>query len=341
MIVQFRSPDSWNRLNGTATDFIRTRFPDLIKTEARLYPTTEFALLDVAFGLKSLFAFKKKFSFCKNQDPYIESTARAMASTGLAAQPFSLDLCSGVNIDAAKIQEIVDKDVAFVMYAETDPLLGRAWDCKKLTDALVAANSPRIRVSHLGLQGTPAVDRNTALILGLSSGGALALLGERLNFRSHFCPALPWDLSNEEFLKLLQQNFELQQNTSDDVPQFLKRLRPHFEPFFTYAATSVPDRIAIFTSEADGAALVEHLVTKSAEWKGRVTSASLSAWGGLKTMDWITHWGCDPKQVRGTIIVDRSIISDKFIKDLQQTFFHVLELQRGDQRSNQIISFDN
>lgn len=303
----------------------------LIDYEVRLYPSAGFAVLDAFYGLKSLFTFKKNALFFKNQDPFIDAAARALAMQGMAMKSLDLSLLDDSKKIQLELNNSLNKESCFIAYSTSDPLLNRYWPIQDLESVLSDKNLPRIRLDyHHRLEIHKNLDRNTVHIVGLKNSYVASVLGERVRFRSHFAPLLPQLSKVDESLwpeaKTLRPDFKV----------FLEQIAPDFTALLSEQQMFESDRIAVFSEKIDGSALIELLKkTDPALYdapEALLMTPSLSSWGGLNTMDWLKEWGLDLKKIRGTIIVDQKIISDKFIGEFIKSYRSLLELQNGDQR---------
>ena len=83
----------------------------------------------------------------------------------------------------------------------------------------------------------------------------------------------------------------------------------------------------------DGHAIIDSLafamgwILQEPGYECRLETTSLSRWGGLRTMDWLKHQGMTAEQIRGTIVIHASVISDQLIKALDGSLKRVRELQ--------------
>lgn len=326
MQAYFHNALNWQQLGEKLTESLPSEIQNKLQNfEIRVYPSVGFALVDSYFGLKSLFAFKKNAAFIKSQDPFIDLAMKSLASQGMAVSDLHLNFLGHEEGLKARMSEALNKETCFVSYAYSDPLFAKSWDVAAIESYLQENPYPRVRVDYLSRpEHFDTLDRNTVHIVGLTHGMAAAIVGERVRFRSHYAPMLPWADQDADvdwnFLKL----------EKDHSQNFFAQLSNEFSPLFEQPTG---DRIVAFSNKIDGQALIVELQKLALSTQSGadvlITTPSLSHWGGLNTMDWVLAWGLKLKDVRGTIIVDQKIISDKFIGDLKTAYVNLLELQNG------------
>jgi hypothetical protein len=85
----------------------------------------------------------------------------------------------------------------------------------------------------------------------------------------------------------------------------------------------------------DGAAVIR-LVAEAYGWtlnepgyEERIETLSLARWGGVRTFDFLVQQGFSPVQLRGTILIDQSLLGDTMAKTLDIVRTRILELQKG------------
>lgn len=346
MQIHFQQPDAWQKMNKSVLESLPLPLQQRLEAaEVRIYPSVSFAIQEAFWGLKTLFSFKKQAVIFKGQDPYLEEAGKNLAALGVAIAAKPLQCLESFDSLEESLPEVLQRETCFIAYAKNDPLFGKVWPTEKLDSELVKVPCPVLRVDYLsGWNSIIPILPNNLQILGLEGGFAAMILGRKMQFRSIFNANLPWD---RLFFESSQWPTPSLSNTGG-VEDFLAKISPHFLPFFGKSGEVDPSRIAVYSSAVDGAAITELLAERLPEirkqnssYTGSVITPSLSKWGGLKTMDWVHGWGHDLKKIRGTIIVDRTIISDKFIKTLLSVYFHLLELQNGDQRSDKNTSFND
>ncbi len=331
MEVYFHPFDRWQEVNKKLKLSLPAEYQEILsKNEVRLYPSVAFAVLDSFYGLRSLFSFKKDFGFFKGQDPNIDMAAKAITASGLSPKTFGL---SDENLND-KLEQFITKETCFFSFSTSDPIFFKAEETSLIEKVINEKSLAFIRVDY---QSNPkllnSIGPKGVHIVGLSNGAAACILGERVNYRSHFCPSLDWN-SLSELPKWCWLDESKNQNVN------LESFSPEFKPLMSADQQPLARKV-LYSDMIDAAALIALMQKEQPNVASHLSTPSLSYWGGVDTMDWLKDKGYELNQLQGTIVVDQSIISDKLIADLKLMFKRILELQNGDQRQNEASSFNN
>lgn len=325
MNIDFQTPGSWYDLNEAVTSKL-----GLNSAEARIYHGVNHALSEITQGLVRQFPHKKKVFYFRYMDPFLEPHMVALAREGYSVT--RLDLKEIEQPDS--FIDKIDREALFVAYSEDDPLIGRSYPITSMEQALAESKAFRIRVSHAAhcYSTQPQdLDRHEIRVHSIHPQLCLGLLGSRARFGSLVAEGLSWDMSLLEELKGLMQA----KSTFEARVKEFEQGRPGQSEIFFSDANRLWDRAVLYWPDMDGLALIHYLSKelgfelKAPGFEPRLETTSLSRWGGVKTMDWLTAQGLSPEQIRGLVMISADLINDELITKIKKVRGQVLQLQTG------------
>ena len=63
---------------------------------------------------------------------------------------------------------------------------------------------------------------------------------------------------------------------------------------------------------------------------GRLETASLSRWGGVRTMDWLKQQGLSDNQIRGLVLISQDLLDTSILQRIQSVQAEIYRIQNGD-----------
>lgn len=325
MLAHFANREKWSALNSKLEEALKLDAP---RSSARLYQGLHHALMEVVMGLARQYPLKKSIYYWKGVDPFIEPVAMAMAREGYQLQALKEEQI--LNPDDW-IQE-VGKETLMVIYPEDDPLLGILHPVEKLEEAFKSIRAFQVKVSHHAFrfrEWPKALEKFQIEMYAVRRNLTLTLSGERARFGDWMSEGLIWQESELEAVASLRPVPEL---NPEKILNFEKHLPQGFTPFFKNSRR-IMDRSVFYSEDLDGHAVIESLAQLHkvallpAGEETRYETASLSRWGGLRTMDWLYKFGLQPNQLRGLVILSDDAVTPDIIEELAWVRADLLRLQ--------------
>jgi len=318
--ISFQSSQHWQELNESVDVHLGLKERQL---NSRLYAGLNHALTEVALGLIKQFPHKKKAYFVKGQSPAFEQQMIGLAREGLQISPLD------------SLNAPVDPEALFVLYSEDDPLFGLLYDVEALETSLKDTKVFRLRVSHVHQAFLPLpkeLSRFDVRLCAVSPKVALVITSERLR----------WPALSAEGLAFSEDDLApVRQFKSPDF------LNPHdVETFESLPIDGmvaplkgrhrIYDRAVVSWRDMDGWAVISRLAEQlkfklpPAGFASPLETTSLRRWGGYKTMDWLSEFGFDDHLIRGTIMIDHTLLNKDLPPLVEKVREQILKIQVGD-----------
>lgn len=314
MLAHFSNREVWTSLNQSLEAALKLETP---KTSARFYQGVHHALTEVVTGLARQFPFKKNIYYWKGIDPYLEPVALYMSREGFPVTA----------LNASKIQdpeswlETLGKDTLVVMLPEDDPLLGQLHPIKHIEEKLNEKRVFSLKLSHHAFryrEWPQSLEKFQIETYAIEQSLSMVLLGERARIGDLVSEGLTWKGGEvEKVLNLRPAKVPAKER----IEAFERNLPEGFKPFFNHS-DRLFDRSVFYSENLDGQAVIESLAKIHAVdllppgEETRYETASLSRWGGLRTMDWLKAFGLTPEQIRGLVILDEDVIRPNLEQEL-------------------------
>lgn len=325
MRMDFRAPNAWAILNEKLAEAL-----DLvgIKGGVHAYQGIGHALTEILVGVSRLYPLKKKIYWFKNMNPLFEPALTPLAKEGYRLIPLDMEALRGPEKWIKKL----DREDLLVLYSADEPLLGKSYDVELFESALKESSLIKIRVSHSrhfyesdfkrGL-----LDRNKASLFTVSPRQAIAVLGERVQMGALVADKLSYD--EDWDLHWAKTPLEL---SASSVLRFESHCVAGASPIFSPDAPRILDRAAVYWPDLDGHAVIDRLARqmgfelKPPGWETRMETASLSRWGGVRTMDFLKAQGLTPEMIRGLVLISHDLLRPDQIEKLES---HLINVHRS------------
>ena len=333
MHIDFRTFSAWSELNENVAEKLGV---DLDKTVVRNYQGVGHALIEVCLGVAKLFPLKKKIYYFKDMNPYFEGALLPLAKEGYKLMALDLEVLQSPEAWLATLS----REDLFVLYGVDEPLLSRGYDLKIFESALKDKSIFKIRLSHGRhfyefdtWRSSPVLEKNMALIYGISPTEALSLIGERGKIGALTANQLMY--FHEPEITWFKTPVPLD---AKKIMQFESCHVADFKSYFSPHDLRIYDRAVIYWTDMDGHAVIDRLAKKldfqlqPAGLENRLETTSLSRWGGVRTMNFLKAWGYSPEMIRGTVIISHKLVDlgDKLVKALTEARESILHDQLGD-----------
>lgn len=327
MHIDFQSPYAWQELNDKAEGILGV---DAAGGSVKVVAGARQALVEVSLGLARQFPHKKKIYFFRDMDPTLEAPVTALSREGGAVQSLDVKLLG----DPLGLSAAIEADTLMVLASEDDPLLGRLNDLAALESLSDTKKFFLIRVSHFHHRYLPIPGHFPRHLLRVNSLGprlALILSSVRTRWPIQFAEStgLPAEalteiarLKNQEMVNLpVIEKFEAR------AGEFGAK------PVFPPGMARVPDRAVIYWTDMDGYAVMDRLAQRlglplaAPGEASRLEATSLNRWGALKTMDWLRPFSFTDEMIRGTLIIDHTLLDAGLIETLKEIRAEILAIQ--------------
>ncbi|MCB0365090.1 MAG: hypothetical protein H6624_10230 [Bdellovibrionaceae bacterium] len=327
MLTDWRPIEKWNILNRELTEKL---LGEESKQEIRLYQGAEHAIWEVTQGLSRLFPHRRKVLYFQYQDPFHDHAIFTLLRDGFEVISLPIDQID----DPKSWQDQIGKDTLMFLYSEDDPILGRRFNFEGVPEICDKNKAFAVKVSHhchlqdewLNAESPFAVD-----IKSFRSDLAVAHLGSKAKIGSAIAPFLEWEAVDvTPVIDDVQTDFD---GFNKKVQGLEAAVPGGGQPLWKKGVPRLFDRAVLFWEDMDGHAIIDSLafamgwILQEPGYECRLETTSLSRWGGLRTMDWLKHQGMTAEQIRGTIVIHASVISDQLIKALDGSLKRVRELQ--------------
>jgi hypothetical protein len=354
MHIDYRSPTAWTDLNNHVASELDVV---LDKTTVRNYLGIGHALVEVCTGIAKLYPLKKKIYYFKNMNPYFESALLQLAKEGYKIVPLDLNVLE----EPVGWASALDREDLFVLYSVDEPFLGQVYNLTKFEAALIEKNIFKIRVSHNlhffksdDVMKVKMPERNLAALYSLTVTRALALLGERGKIapfaadQLFYGEAIESDSIKSDSIdwSWFKRSAETSDKTASKasaisiIEKFENEAREKLsaQSFYRSGASRMADRAVIYWENIDGYAIIDrlaqnlHLKLQSPGVEERMETASLSRWGGVRTLDFLKSTGLSPEALRGLIIIDVKLLQEQpsLIDILRSVRESILKDQSGE-----------
>lgn len=325
MQTGFKSPHSWAELNDQATEILGLTPAG---GKALLFPGVGAALAELTMGLSRQFPHRRKIFYFKSVDPALEEAAIQMSREGCQIQPLALDVLSRPD----ELKTILDSNALFVLAADDDPLLGRRFDLKSLEEITEGKKIFLIRVSNgaFRFSARPAAyTRNTFHVHRMAVDVSPVLTSARLNWPIQFANRLQLP---ENSLDVIRATTSAALSSESAILKLESALIAGAKPIFDSQTPRVFDRAVIFWPDLDGWTVLTRLSErlKIPLDHSLLETTSLHRWKGVKTMDWLYGLGFLPEMIRGTLIIDQSLLTRAdFATHLEAVCSEIRKIQLG------------
>lgn len=329
MHIDFQPPYAWSELNDLAADTLGLgAHGGAVKLVAGPRP----ALAELTLGLVRQFPHRRKVYFFKGLDPMLEAPAMALAKEGCSVQGLDPQLLS----QPEALTAAIEAEALMVLVSEEDPLLGRVHDLKNVEAVSEARKFFLIRVSHYHHRYLPLPTQFPRHLLRVQSLGArlaLILSSARTRWPIQFAESIALPPNALEEVKGLRK----QELVNPLGIERFEGAAAEFGalPVFAPEVLRVPDRAVIYFPDLDGMAVLERLAERlgldigPAGEPTRLETTSLHRWQGVRTMDWLRPYGFSDAMIRGTLIIDHSLLTPDIIPHLKQIRQEILQIQNG------------
>jgi hypothetical protein len=348
MHFSFHPKGQWSLLNEKATEVFGV---NEARNQVRVYGNSTEAVLELSLGFFQQFPLKKKFFYFKNLDPHFDLAVTALSKMGLQARALEISDMAKPEVWQAEL----DREAGVFLYSYDNPVTGALHSTADLDRILKEKSIFRITLSHSSYLTVAAganalapveIDRSEIQVRqmpkALAHGIALAYIGERGRFGAITAESST-PCSAQDLVQLKSQ-LEV---TAKDATTWAELLKKHeqklakdFNLIFKGDQLHNLDRLAISFSDIDGHAFIDLLSQGEGEklkapgLETRFETASLSRWGGLKTMDWLRAHGLEHEQIRGLVVLlppfFKKYSPDELSQKLISARDKILQMQNGE-----------
>ncbi len=339
MHIDYRLSGQWWDLNETLTKVLGLPAE---KVQVRAFKGLHAALCEITQALSIQFPHKKKAYYFKSMDPSLEGAMMALSRMGVQVEALDLSLLDSTKSGGEKAEEqwaeALSPETLAVVFSEDDPLLGRLYPVDEFEAHLLKRKIYALRISHSAYRLRPWPEELMRPQLRVYSAHpelALGLTHGKLRFLTPLAEGQNWQLdlsalnlpqpSKESENRPLVENFEASSVAGAQA------LWPKGGALRLY------DRALVYWTDMDGEAVIRLLAESmghSLQPPGQdrlMETASLSRWGGVKTMDWLKEQGLAPEVIRGLVILDQSLLKDPTLGEkLASVRQRIVKLQNGD-----------
>ena len=329
MKIAFDTPLKWQRVNEALTDDFGFKPRE---GTAHLYRGLRHAILEATMGLVRTYPHKTKAYYVRGQTPYFERAMRVLAADGFDVQP--IDLSTALN--QPEWVDQVPSETGFVLYAWDDPLLGQVYPLEEFQKRLIDKKIFSLEVSHQRhfFQPRPEkIERFQLKLCALEADLAVGLFGARAKISGLSCDSFVWSSSDIERAKASWVSLVEDQAK---VSEFESNLPSPAKPLFPKESPRLWDRAAFYFEDIDGFSFVTYLAEAleidlaEAGADGRLETASLSRWGGVRTMDWLKQQGLSDNQIRGLVLISQDLLDTSILQRIQSVQAEIYRIQNGD-----------
>lgn len=330
MDLDYRPSNTWEQFNNQVKDYLVKQ--DILG-QPRIFRGLQHALMEVTAGLVKQFPHKKTIYYLKNVDPIFEPVVVQLASDGLPVESLDVEVLS----DPQAWVNGLGQEVLMVIVTRDVPFIGKTYDLTPLYNSIRDKRIFLVECSHTAHRFAPLKSPIGKYHVTLNSFGethALALAGDRTRFPNPITQSLYW--SDEEvqqfYLELESKPFDKKsiQDFEANPPADAKALYANSEQHRLF------DRSLIYWEDMDGWAFVHEvqkllgLPFQPAGLNTELETASLSRWGGVRTMDWLKSHGLTPEQIRGLVAISVDLIKNSDFRLAAETARkNTLKLQYG------------
>lgn len=311
----FHNFDLWYDLNDQVASRLNMQRSD---QKFRLYKGIYAGLLEVTHGLSRQFPLKKKVFYFRGLDPFVDQLALQCSRDGF-------ELVGFTSPDAEAMERLIEqvgKETLFVLLPGDDVFFGKLYHLNDLVPKLTEKRVFSISISHHRHRVRPLSDQveNYAIeMLNYEHDLALARLGARVRFADSQAPYMQWSIEDLKILGIQYKNED-----QSKVTEFEKHLPGDFRPMFVGLSKEerLFDRAVILSESVDATAIIEYLCEKrvfevgSADQQQLFETTSLTRWGGLRTVDWLSGVGLSPDERRGCLIISGNAINESLIEQM-------------------------
>lgn len=291
----------------------KTKFEVPEKTRASFYPGFSYALTEAIRGMQNLFPHKKKVYLLGNAHPLMEE-----AYQYLSGEAFDIKMIPWKDL-ASQEEEILKEDFNFVLYCEDHFLTGEIFPWKEFSEKLEAKRKYSISLSsssHLS-QAEEYQKKNSfhIRILGVGRRSAIGLYGSRLRKLSALGIGKDAvDLQSFEDFK----NFSVENVLSESDLKSAEKAFDSIDGVESYFSgqSRYRDRFVLRIPGVDTFAIKQMYLRESKSLEGKIITASLCEWGGIKELSWFNEDFPSYEMI---------VLSAKEFKDKQQDFSEKLE----------------
>jgi hypothetical protein len=327
MHIDFQPPYAWQELNDKAEGLLGV---GPVGGSVKVVAGARQALVELALGLARQFPHKKKIYFFRDIDPTLEAPVTALSREGCTVHGLDANLIS----DPERLGAAIETDTLMVLVSEDDPMLGKLNDLAALESLCESKKFYLIRVSHFHhrfLPLTKTFPRHVLRVNSVNARLAIILSSARTRWPIQFAEStgLPPD-ALDHIARLTKQ--ELVNPAA--IEKFEARA-PEFGAtrVFPPGVVRVPDRAIVYWPDMDGYAVMVRLAEKlrlKLPAPGEaisLESTSLNRWGAVRTMDWLRGFGFTDEMIRGTLIIDQSLLDEELIGHLKEVRREILAIQ--------------
>lgn len=314
MFIGHYSTEDWYELNEyLGLQWRLTERGGVVK----VMPGVGAALFEVGIGLSQQFPLKKKILAVQGQDPTLSPFLMSLSRDGYSIQWID----EGQLGDVEFLKSCLTDDVLFVLVSEDDPLLGVCFNYETLKTEILKKKIYGLFVSHAAHRGQlfpNTFERFFIFIRETSSRTTVILHSQRLKWAIRFAETFTY---SEMDRKQIVDFVSLSPVTSDLVTQFEANLPLDAKISLDSRWSRLRDRAVIYWPDMDGWSVIVELANRRKQMPetllmNKFETTSLHRWRGLKSMDWLGHYGFDSAKIRGTLIIAHSEITPQLQQEL-------------------------
>lgn len=328
MKIDFYVPGAWHDLND---EIARGLGIESSKTQLQVFNGLFQALFEATQGLVRLFPHKRKMVYFRNLNPFFEEPMRALSREGFEVQ----DLNYSHFKDLGWVESLA-KDVLFVLAPYDDPMTGRIFESPSLLAKLEEKKIFLIRLSH-GLHKvkdlTSTLSKFELRILSVDAQHSVVLAGERARFSSLMTSMMDWSKSSPQPIisELKPKQTDWSENQKS-ILEFEKNLSPELQSLLAGESDRIWDRAVVYNPSLNGEVVLARFLeqlgdqAKLDEGEAKLETLSSCRWPFGETFPWIKSQGFTPEQLRGSLIIDMSMLSAAHLNLLKKICQEELKL---------------
>lgn len=329
MHIDLNLNSNWSDITKEATELLNLN-PDSFRVQ--LYKGLYHAIFDVTQGLVKQFPHKKKVFYFKSVSPLIDKAMAYLAKSGYKVVSLKYEDMQNVG----EWIEQVDREALFVIYPVDDPLIGMGLKTSALEAAFEDKRVFKVKVSHAvhfteGYETEPL--KYDLPIYSVNANLSAAIVSDKARGVDGLNSGMIWQMA--EVLSELEK-LKNTQSQREKIEQFENQLKEVSSLCFQKGDKRCCDRIAFYWQDMDGAAVINELAKELNIELGEpgqsplLETASLSRWGGVRTMDWLQSLGWSLNQIRGTVFIAHECINDELLDIIKSVRLRLLKMQHGE-----------
>jgi len=222
--------------------------------------------------------------------------------------------------DVEAVMAQLEAETSCFLWPEDHPVTAEVFDLTVLEDALAKKRIFSIRMSHHAFRTRPLKLSPYAIRLcSVAPDLAVAICGSRLRTPPWIAGLQAWDAA--AVASSIQGALQGAREDESLVRGFESRLKEGWKPWLS-TESRLWDRACVWHPALSGEAVMNQILNKigqkaaPAGSKAKVETLQLCHWDGImKNLDW---WEMNPSpdQVRGSLILDLSLLDDPEVKSI-------------------------